>query len=325
MLLAVRQADAAFGVQSAGGLVVEGGPEGARLSRPDGTAVAVALPAGGEVDGVADVGRGWLLTGTAPAPDGGRRLWLLTDSSGAGREIEPPAPAAFASQRRPVPLVERAELVGLAWLEGSAAGGMGVRAAAWENGRWSEAEWVARPGPGSQMALGGVVLEDGSWLLVWSAFDGLDDEVVSARRVAGSWDKPRRLARDNRVPDITPAVAATADGAVAAWSRYDGHGYSLVRALWDGRRWRELPGALRAGLYPEFHGSAASPALLFFDARRSAWTALELDGQGRMRRRAEAAGPASDEPPLVEVGAAGVRLRAPGSKQVFAAGWSSPQ
>jgi hypothetical protein len=273
---------------------------------------------------VADMDGRWLVSGTAPAPSGGRRLWLLTDASGAVRELDAPPPAAFASQRRPVPLVKGGELVGLAWLEGSAAGGMGVRAAAWENGRWSEAEWVARPGPGSQMALAGVVLEDGSWLLVWSAFDG-QDEVVSARRVAGAWDKPRRLAGDNRVPDITPAVAATEDGAVAAWSRYDGHGYSLVRALWDGQRWRELPGGERAGLYPEFHGSAASPALLFFDARRSAWTALELDGQGRVRRLAEAAGPASDEPPLVEIGGDGVRLRAAGAKQVFAAGWSSPR
>jgi hypothetical protein len=135
-----------------------------------------------------------------------------------------------------VPLVEGSELGGLVWLEGSPAGGMGVRAAAWEDGRWAQADWIARPGKGSQTGLAGVVLRDGSWLVVWSAFDGQDDEIVSARRAGDGWQAPRRVVADNRVPDITPALAVTNQGAIAAWSRFDGTGLQPgARALERGR------------------------------------------------------------------------------------------
>jgi hypothetical protein len=326
--LAVPPATAAsaLAVQSQGGLILEVADAGsaARLSRPDGSSLDLRLPAGVEVTVLADLGSRWLIGGTAPA-DGARRLFLLLDTGDGPRRLAPPPAAAFAIQRRPVPLTESGELVGLAWLEGAAAGGLGVRAAAWVNGRWSEPEWVARPGAGSQLALSGAVLADGSWLLVWSAFDGEDDEVVVARRAGGAWEAPRRILADNDVPDITPALAATAQGAIAAWSRYHGGGYRLVRARWDGERWQELAGDERAGLYPVFRGAGEAPALLFYDARRSAWTALELDAGGRVRRRAEAAGPATDDVPLFERDADGVSLRAAGSRRTFSAAWRTPR
>ncbi len=316
-------ADSSVAAQSPGGLILEAtrGGSAVRLSRPDGSSRELALPAGIEVNGITELGSHWLISGSAADPGEPRRLCLLLDDGHGTRELAAPRPGAAAIQRRPVPLAEGTELVGLAWLEGAAAGGLGVRAAVWDGGRWSKPEWVARPGKGSQLALSGAVLEDGSWLLVWSAFDGEDDEVVAARRVDGVWEAPRRILADNGVPDITPALALTREGAVAAWSRYDGGGYGLVRALWDGQGWRELAGFDRAGLYPAFRGTAELPALLFFDARRSAWTALELDARGRVLRRAEATGPSTDDVPLLERDENGVRLRASGSSQTFAAGW----
>ena len=125
----------------------------------------------------------------------------------------------------PQALVEAGELVGLVWLEGSDASALGVRAAAWNGTGFAAAEWVAAPIDGSQLALSAAVLGDGSWLLVWSAFDGGDDEIRWSRRDGEAWSAPARLHAENRVPDITPVVAATADGAIAAWSRYDAGSY----------------------------------------------------------------------------------------------------
>jgi len=316
-------------VQSAGGGTILQVPPAstgrfARLLFSDGREQQLRLPVGVEVTGLADLASGWLASGTVADPGGARRIWLALGDRRGSRELLAPPATALAIQRRPEPLVEAGELVGLAWLEGAAAGGLGVRAAARSGSGWAAPEWVAKPGPGSQLSLDASVLADGSWLLVWSAFDGEDDEIVAARRSRGAWEKPERIAADNRVPDITPALTPTRDGALVAWSRYQGGSYALVRSAFDGQSWRELAGVERGGLYPLFRGEVAQPDLLFFDPRRAGWTVLELDERGAVVRRAEAAGPASDAPPVMVRDQDGVRLRA-SSGEEFTGRWRSPR
>src|SRR5690606_27472122 len=96
-----------------------------------------------------------------------------------------------------------------------------------------EPERVAAPGPGSQLALSGAVLRDGSTMLVWSRFDGEDDEIFWSRHDGRRWSAPARLAHDNRVPDVTPVVAPLGDGAVVAWSRFGQGTYHLTTAHWS--------------------------------------------------------------------------------------------
>jgi hypothetical protein len=296
----------------------------AQLISVDRRTQRLRLPSSADVTELVELDGGWLAGGTVADPNGGRRLWLRLGNRGGSRELPPPPASELSIQRRPVALVEGGELVGLAWLEGAAAGGMGVRAAAWNGSAWAAPEWIARPGNGSQLSLAGAVLDDGSWLLVWSAFDGHDDEIVAARRSRGSWESPRRIAADNDVPDITPAIMASADGAIVAWSRYLGDGYGLLRATFDGREWRELEGSERGGLYPLFRGDRGSSALLYFDGRRRGWSALDLDSRGGIARRAELAGPASDDVPLFARDEDGVRLRAAAGPE-FTAPWRAPR
>ena len=171
----------------------------------------MVLPSGaGVFDAAAALESGWLLAGHRPVEDGeGRELVLVRGDDGRTEELPAP-PSGTATVVSPQPLVEAGELVGLAWLEGSDASALGVRAAGWNGAGFSAAEWVAPPIDGSQLALSGAVLADGSWLLVWSAFDGGDDEILWSRRDGTTWTAPARLHADNRVPDITPVVAATA-------------------------------------------------------------------------------------------------------------------
>lgn len=171
----------------------------------------------------------------------GTELVLLVEE--AARVSTLPVPAFRTGKLRhdPQPLVAGGELAGLAWLEGIDGRSLAVRFARWDGERWSRPRTVAVPGPGSQTALAAARLADGSWLLAWSRFDGADDEVVWSRSAGPegeSWSAPRRIAADNAVPDVTPALAATGGGgAVAAWSRYDGEDYRVVTARFDGRRW----------------------------------------------------------------------------------------
>ena len=151
-----------------------------------------------------------------------------------------PAPRLGVRQVREnaVPLASAAgDLAGLVWLEGTDRQSYSVRYAAWDNLRWTEPEEVAGEAAGSQLALAAATLGDGSRLLVWSRFDGQDDEIVAARYENGRWGAARPIADDNSVPDITPAVVAVPGGALATWSRYDGHDYRVVIARFDGRKW----------------------------------------------------------------------------------------
>jgi hypothetical protein len=183
-------------------------------------------------------------------------------------------------RRDPVLLVDGGALAGAAWLEGEAGRPLGVWAAPFDGARWGAPEPVAPPGPGSQLALAGAVLDDGSWLLVWSAFDGGDDEIAWARRLGGGWLPAARLSADNAVPDVAPALAATAGGgAVAAWSRYDGREYRLRLARFEGGAWRGEEWAGPPGsLFPSFTGGRDRPWLLYRDAGARGWAVAEVAG-----------------------------------------------
>jgi hypothetical protein len=279
-----------------------------------GQASQIALPAGSEITEVGGYGTRWIAAGTADHVGGGRRLLLLEGNADLAGELAVPRSSALI-QRRPVLLASAEALLGMAWLEGDSSGSLGVRAASWQGGRWSRPVWVSRPGTGSQMGLAGTVLADGSWLLVWSAFDGEDDEIVAARRIGGDWEAPRRIAAGNEVPDITPAVSSAPGGAIVAWSRYDGETYRLARARFDGRAWKALEAtADRGALYPAFRRAEGGSVLLFLDSRRGGWTAMALDQQGRVRRRAESAIRSTDSTPLVEEAEGGLRWRWAGER-----------
>jgi hypothetical protein len=288
----------------------------ARVELPGGQTVAAALPARATVSSFAALDGGWVAAGSAPDADanGGRRLFLLRGDDRTNRASHPlPAPPGQASRSRsgPVLLVDGGRLAGLAWLEGDDERSFSVRSAVWTGSAWQASERVSFPGPGSQLGLTGAVLADGSWLLAWSAFDGHDDEIVWSRKVGASWQPVKRLYPDNAVPDITPALAATADGgALIAWSRYDGHGYALRMARFARGAWGGEHAAGPSGsLYPTFLGAAK---LLYLDAAPRGWSVLDLDPQGRAKARASAA--SALDRPAVRFSGGAAEMRWPAEK-----------
>lgn len=267
----------------------------------------IALPQAIRVEELFALRDGAFLSALAPVPRAGsaeaprRDLFLgLLDGQGL-HPLPSPAPAPGTDQVREnaVPLVTSAgELKGLAWLEGDDRQRYTVRYADWDGKRWTETETVAATGPGSQLALAAATLGDGSRLLVWSRFDGHDDEIVAARFADGRWSPPSPLAADNAVPDVTPAVVAVPGGAIAVWSRYDGHDYRVVMARFDGRTWSAPVWAGPAGsTYPALapagrldgasSRAAAAVWLTYATSPARGWAVVELDATGRALRRGE--------------------------------------
>lgn len=266
---------------------------------------------------LAETRQGWIAAGIRPA---GRHsdLTILTSDLGGRRRIAPPPLVPGQNRTRPVLLLEEGNLAGIAWLEGPEIRKMSVRAAAWTGVDWEPPVTVAAARQGSQSGLAGAVLEDGSWLLVWSAHDGEDDELLWSHRRGEAWSAPRLLHPGNREPDITAALVAGGDGALVAWSRIDGEGYRLFSSRFDGAGW-EPPSRLgpAASLYPSFHRQKNSTRLLFRTALPGpGWGVLDLGERGETRHQTLFDEPEAGRPAVVESGASGVTLQFPDGSRV---------
>lgn len=307
----------------------------ARIETPAGAILRFDLPAMAEVssfvalDGVAGEGDGWALAGSRqdPGNPNHRRLFLMTGgATGTPRPLAEPPGQTGPERRFPVLLADGGRLAGLAWLEGDDVASFAVRAAVWTGRRFRAPAAVSRPGPGSQMGLSGAVLADGSWLLAWSAYDGEDNEIVWSRRLGNQWLPARPVSTDNAVPDITPALVATRDGALLAWSRYEEEGYRLRLARLDGNEWHGERAAGPAGsLYPSWTTTATTaggdrPRLLYFTALPRGWVAAELDGSGRTLREAAVVAPYPERPAVLGSGE-NLEMRWPARRQAATAAW----
>lgn len=257
---------------------------------------------------------GWIAAGVRD----GRTLLLIRSHAAAGRAERTVAPApGGALVADPVPLVRDGRLEGLAWLAGDGPRTLGARYAGWLGDAWGPTETVSDPGPGSQLALAGAALPGDEILLLWSAFDGSDDEIVHARRSGGSWSEPARIAADNGVPDVTPALAVVRGRPVAAWSRYDGRDYRVVLSHRDGDAWSAPePYGPAGSLFPRFEtgGTSGGALLVFREAVSGAWTALRLDGALRPTARATIEAPADGAPAVLGFDAEGLRVVADGDR-----------
>ncbi len=175
----------------------------------------------------------------APSTTVSRSTSPTTRSSGVVELDAPPGQRFHRS--RPVLLARDAPssgaFVGLAWLEGQSSLDNEVWFSAWTADGFSRPQQIAAHGPGSQVALRGTVLANGDVLLVWSAFDGVDHDIVYSIGSGGLWSTPARIAADNDVPDVTPTIVATDDGAIVVWSFYDGHDYRLRTSRFLGATW----------------------------------------------------------------------------------------
>ena len=246
--------------------------------------------------------------------------------TGAPRALAEPPGQTGPERRFPVLLADGGRLAGLAWLEGDDVGSFAVRAAVWTGRRFRAPVAVSQPGPGSQMGLSGAVLGDGSWLLAWSAFDGVDNEIVWSRRLGGQWLAARPVSADNAVPDITPAVVATGGGALLAWSRYEEEGYRLRLARFEGGEWRGERAAGPAGsLYPTWTAGVDSPRLLYFTALPRGWVAAELDGSGKTLREAIVVAPYAERPAVLPGAGETLEMRWPVRRKEAAAAWRVSQ
>ena len=234
---------------------------------------------------------GWIAAGTELAGDGSRLL-IAERHAGTVRALAPPPTAGAV--RSAVLLARNGRLAALAWIEGNE-----VRAAQRLGATWSAPNTIASPSLGMTMGLAATTLDDGTQIILWSAFDGEDDEIYWSARIGGrQWTRPARLAGDNTVPDITPAVRAVPGGAMAAWSRFDGTEYELVLARFEAGAWtapRRIAGA--GALRPTFPDLPGAPLLLYRAARPLGWAVLEVGG--RIAEVARSPDPRADRP-LVE-------------------------
>ena len=293
--------------------------DGAELhvGKVGGGEIRVELPPGASIRDLEPTAKGWLAAGRLPSGDG--TDLLLIEGGEEGADLLPVPQRGSARYRgQPVLLLDNGHLTGLAWAAGQGPRELEIWAAAWQDGDWGPPELVSAKGPGSQVAPAGAVLEDGSWLLTWAAYDGEDDEIVASRRIGGRWTHPERIHTANEVPDLTPDVVRIDGGALAAWSWFDGNDYRVKIARWLGGRWSlaHVLGGKGSG-EPGLMRTDDRVLLLFQSVVPMAWTAMDLDRAGIERRTAIVPAESYERPLLLLEATGGDVLRWPTGDRVL--------
>ncbi len=286
---------------------------GAWVEIADNPAELIELSGGFVLDSLRGSGEGYLLAGSQRSGNGDRRLFVIEGKVGEARRL-PALPLTRAAIRcQPVLMADGGRLAGIAWLEGEAHDTLAVRASRWTAETWQPVETVASFAAGSQLALAGAVLNDGSWLLAWSRFDGQDDEIVASSSLGEGWSAAKRVSVDNAVPDILPALTASGNDALIAWSRYDGAHYRLMTARYRAGEWSgERVVGEKGSLFPSFSGAGPNLRLLYRTALPRTWTVAVISDEGEVLRHAKVASPGKSRPVVDQDSRGLLQLRWPG-------------
>lgn len=273
--------------------------------RRGGSETRLDLPPGARVEELFELAGATLLAGFAPAAvprgDGDELFLALVDEAGAHPLPPPPGRGSGVDRENGVALAGHdGTLDAVAWLEGESRRSYAVKLARWNGSRFDEPIEIAAAGPGSQLALAAATLDDGTGLLVWSRFDGTDDEIFFAQRRDGRWSPAAALAPGNSVPDVAPAVVAVSGGALATWSRFDGREYRVVVARHADGAWSP-PDEIgeRGSSFPTLIRNGDGALLLHASATPRGWTVIELRGDGGALRRAAVRSERSARPVVV--------------------------
>ncbi len=309
-------------VESRSGLILESARGKARIERQGAAPQRLALQADEILTTIAETRGGWTAAGVREE-DSATKIILVNRSNQGTRRLSAPALQRHPLQLRPALAVERDELDGMAWLEGRNLTSLSVRAASRTQGEWQDVTIVAPPARGSQTGLVVTVLEDGNWLLAWSAFDGSDDEILWSIGQQDRWSVPRRLGKGNSAPDIMPALVSTPDGALLTWSRLINGQYHLMLSRFRSNGWSPPrvmgpPGSLEPG----FSIQDGQLLLLYRHAWPPGWAITELSADGRANRLAVVSEGVPSRPVLVKSSGDNVELRW-GDRRQRVVGWEA--
>lgn len=296
-------------VASHSNLVLETTRGKARVERQGAAPQRVALHADELLTTIAETRGGWTAAGVREE-DSATKIIVFNRSNQGTRRLSTPALQRHPLQLRPTLAVQGGELDGLAWLEGPDLASLSVRAASRAQGEWRDVTVVAPPARGSQTGLVLTVLENGDWLMAWSAFDGSDDEILWSIGQQENWSVPRRLGKANSVPDIQPALVSTPSGALLTWSRLIDGQYQLMLSRFQTNGWSRPqvigpPGSLAPG----FTMRGNQLLLLYRHAWPQGWAVTELSADGSAHRLAVVSEGASSRPILVDSSGENVELR----------------
>lgn len=227
-------------------------------------------------------------------------LVVVRGQNGKVEKLNAPVVAPGEMAMALTPVLGPAGLEALFWIDGKNAQAGAVKVALWDGQAFGATGTLAPAGPGTQTGLQVLRLADGSWLAVWSAYDGQDDELMWSRGSKYGFSPAKKLT-DNAVPDVTPTLRRSGDGAILVWSFYDGSDYRLKSTTF--KDWSFTDGEVFGGKgasLPSFTDNA-TPTLTFRQVEPESWRVVELNAEGKKVREASIAAATRRSPRVLAI------------------------
>ncbi len=125
----------------------------------------------------------------------------------------------------------------VAWSRATTGGRRDLYFKTFDGKQWSEEERIETGFSVNLSAALAVDRRNQVWL-VWSSFDGVDDDIFYSRWNGAGWSKPMRVNADDTTPDIQPVVDIGSDGfPQVRWSGFEDGEYRQFESRWTGADW----------------------------------------------------------------------------------------
>ena len=105
---------------------------------------------------------------------------------------------------------------------------------------WSDPEEIPTAGLTSNTGASIFVDQSNRPWIVWSGFDGTDDDIYFSRWDGEVWEAPSRIHIDNDTPDLLPIIVGNKDNhPTIFWYGFNGEKYVRYTSRWTGHCWSD--------------------------------------------------------------------------------------
>ncbi len=128
-----------------------------------------------------------------------------------------------------------------------------------DGSKWSDPEKIPAANLTSNTGVSIFIDQSNRPWIVWSGFDGKDDDIYFSRWDGEVWEMPSRVHVDNDTPDLLPTIVGNKDNyPTIFWYGFNGEKYVRYSSRWTGHRWSDMENSQEKSVFKVENNTLAS-------------------------------------------------------------------